>query len=292
MFDSDEKAKKFLIDLIGNGKYKELVNEGKIEINSGKFVYELYSNGNVVNKTLNQKYCIITSKDVISYPPSDILAIKWAWLNYGYKTVENVVRPSNRTDLNINLGLSDVRIEVATYNDFVHEMQNHGWYREQLRIDENNTNFVTTYSNTKIHGFNTSYIIEIICPSGRVMTTKGIRQLEVGEDRRNLHVLALYIKDVNGEEIDKMTQIRIEKIKPSEGVALIWTGVYGELSFTKDCEEINGHIMKNDNELFRWDRGVILYSGQILRITLVNYNHEINSKYIKIICDWDLWSRR
>jgi len=46
---SDEKAKNFLHDVIGTDLFNKLTKEGKIEVNSGKYHYELSIDGVVLN---------------------------------------------------------------------------------------------------------------------------------------------------------------------------------------------------------------------------------------------------
>lgn len=96
-----QQAKLFLRDVMGKETYDKFISEGKIEIKSGGCTYELTTDGTVINKTRNQRYCVILSPrtpDRDSIPLSDMLAIKYAWLKYSTKTVETV---ANKTVIGI-----------------------------------------------------------------------------------------------------------------------------------------------------------------------------------------------
>lgn len=89
----EEKARKFLKDIMGDNTYKKFIADGKIVIRSGEYLYELTVHGTVTNKTTNQSYCIILApgtphRDDI--PLFDIIAIKYAWLKHGVNIVEKV----------------------------------------------------------------------------------------------------------------------------------------------------------------------------------------------------------
>src|SRR3990167_5647141 len=94
----EEKARKFLMDVMGIDTFHKFTREGKIEIKSGKYIYELTSHGTVTNKTTKQSYCIILAPgtpDRDDIPLLDLIAIKYSWLKHNVNIVEKVANKRN-----------------------------------------------------------------------------------------------------------------------------------------------------------------------------------------------------
>lgn len=290
--DAIEKSKKFLKDILGKNLFDKFFEDGKIEIESGRNIYELYNSGRIVNKTTNQAYCIVPTRP--DYPIYDVIAIKYAWLKYGLKTVEKV---ANKTSLAYrSRDDSEDRRDGVGYDSFIHYMEQQGWAREQLNINEQNTNFVSTHS----VGLETSgTIIDIRCPEGYAISTKGMVQIPEDMDKNAAYTYSLYITDKNGKEINGFNIIRIEKIKPSEEVIQLTRILYSDMStmiYTDStlCNEDNNerNLKKAKNELFRWRNGFILLGGHHLRTYVVNSNVDIYSDNVEMNAEIDLWIRR
>src|SRR3990167_2909389 len=167
----EEKARKFLKDVMGDNTYKKFIREGKIELKSGKYVYELNIHGTVTNKTKNQSYCIILApgtphRDDI--PLFDVIAIKYAWLKHGVDIVEKV---ANKRSLDYDRYIVQ-RYTVPPreydrgYAGFVRHMETIGWRREQLIADESITNIVGVYN---IKAKTTDVAIEVKAPAGIII---------------------------------------------------------------------------------------------------------------------------
>ncbi len=280
--DAEEKSKKFLKDVLGKELFDKFFKEGKIEVKSGGNVYELHNSGRIVNKSTNQTYCIIPNRP--DYPIYDVIAIKYAWLKYGLKTVEKV---ANKTSLAYRpRDITEARrTDGIGYDAFVHYMENTGWAREQITIDEYHTNIISTYS---IGLGTTGRIIDIRCPLGCSMTTMGLAQIPEGTDRNTAYTYSLYITDKNGNEISGHNRIRIEKIKPSEEVIQLARSFYSEFSITRS----NENKEKTKDELYRWRNGIMLYGGEYIRTEIINSNTDISYENIKIKADFDLWLKR
>ncbi len=290
--DTLEKSKKFLKDILGKNLFDKFFEDGKIEVESGGNVYELYDSGRIVNKSTNQAYCIVPTRP--DYPIYDVIAIKYAWLKYGLKTVEKV---ANKTFLvHRSRDNSEGRRDGVGYDAFIHFMEQQGWAREQLNINEQNTNFVSTHS----VGLGTSgTIIDIRCPAGYSMSTKGMVQIPEDMDKNAAYTYSLHITDKNRKEINGFNIIRIEKIKPSEEVIQLARVLYSDLSNTicmdsTLCNEDNNerNLKKAKNELFRWRNGFILYGEHHLRTHVINSNVDIYSDNVEMSADFDLWMRR
>lgn len=280
---AEEKSKKFLKDIIGQKIYDKLVKDGKIEIESDKKVYELYLDGRVINKTANQKYCIVPNRP--DYPAYDIIAIKYAWLKYGIKTVEKV---ANKTIIRqLSPYIENHPDRTIGYDGFVHYMEENGWSREQIIINETNTNFVTTNS---VQNGNTGCVAEIRirCPSGCQMSIMGTTQVPQGGDIKAAYSLSLMIANKDGKEISGFTKIRIAKIKPCDVIQLARI-FYSDISTSKIIGQ--EHIYKTYDELWRRKMGILLYGGEHLDIYVINSETYIPRENIKISMGTDLWIR-
>jgi hypothetical protein len=281
-----EKSKKFLKDILGKELFDKFFEEGKIDVESGGKVYELYDSGRIVNKSTNQAYCIVPTRP--DYPIYDVIAIKYAWLKYGLKTVEKVANKTSLTYRSRNA--SEGRRDGVGYDAFTHYMEQQGWAREQMMIDEQNTNFVSTHS----VGLGTSgTIIDIRCPAGYSMSTKGMVQIPEDMDKNAAYTYSLHITDKNRKEINGFNIIRIEKIKPSEEVIQLARVLYSDMSSLRCSEDNNErNLKKAKGELYRWRNGIILYGGYHLRTYVINSNVDICSDNVKMNADFDLWMRR
>jgi len=285
--EAEQKSKVFLRGVMGDETFDEFVKNGKIEIKSGDTTYELYENGNVINKTTNQKYCIVTDRS--DYPSYDVIAIKFAWLKYGKKTVERV---ANRTDLGtVRSGTDDYRGQqgnIASYAEFVHYMESSGWAREQLTVSELSTSLVSTHS---VERDNSGSVIEIRCPAGRIITIMGTNQVPHGADGMSANTFAMRITDKDDVEISGNTHIRIEKISSYGTIRPLEQGLYASFSLTRQIGNDTCGIRsyKTDNEWYRWRHGIHLMGCEVLRISILNSAVDINWKNVRMSMGMDLW---
>lgn len=307
--DVDKKSKEFLKRIIGDEKFDKLQKDGKIEIEvdnklkTDKTVYELYSNGRVINKTKNQSYCIVADRS--DYPIDDMIAIKYAHLIYNNEIVEKV---ANKTPLDIYRRSGSTPISV-TYGDFVRDMEQRGWNRQQTNIggtigntpggtpgyaeyvdyllgrgwhrelialDQNNTNIVTTWNLNKD---NTGRVINVRCPAGMKMSMMGTDQIPRGVDPSVAYSLGLYITDENGDEIPGDTKIRITKMRPSEFVIQLARIFYEDVK------------MSNGEATYRFKRGIEINGEDHITIYIINSPKDIPAENVKFRMDTDLWAR-
>ncbi len=307
--DAEKKSKEFLKRVIGNEKFDKLKKDGKIEIEvdnelkTDKTIYELYSNGRVVNKTKNQSYCIVADRS--DYPIDDMIAIKYAHLVYNNEIAEKV---ANKTPLDIYRRSGSTPISV-TYGDFVRDMEQRGWNRQQVNIgdtigntpgstpgyaeyvdyllgrgwhrelialDQNNTNIVTTWNLNKD---NTGRIISVICPTGMKMSIMGISQVPQGVDPSVAYSLGLYITDENGDEIPDKTKIRITKERSSEFVIQLARIYYEDVK------------MSNGEATYRFKRGIEINGEDHIIIYAISSQSNIRAENIRFKMDTDLWAR-
>lgn len=307
--DVDKKSKEFLKRIIGDEKFDKLQKDGKIEIEvdnklkTDKTVYELYSNGRVINKTKNQSYCIVADRS--DYPIDDMIAIKYAHLIYNNEIVEKV---ANKTPLDIYRRSGSTPISV-TYGDFVHDMEQRGWNRQQANIggtiggtpggtpgyaeyvdyllgrgwhrelialDQNNTNIVTTWNLNKD---NTGRIVAVRCPTGMKMSIMGIGQVPQSVDPSVAYSLGLYITDENGDEISDKTKIRITKERSSEFVIQLARIFYEDVK------------MSNGEATYRFKRGIEINGEDHIIIYVVSSQSNIRAENIRFKMDTDLWAR-
>lgn len=287
-----EKSRTFLRYVMGQELYDKFVKHGKIDIESGGNTYELYESGRVINRTTNQSYCIIPDRS--DYPDYDVIAIKYCWLKYGIKTVERVANRVRLSTFDRQVPGYQQQIQRQGrdigYAGFVDMMEQQGWKRDQISIDENNTNIVTTHD---VNTGSTQNVIDIRCPSGRSMTVMGIEQVPNYMGLAAAHRIILDIRDADRVEIPAYTKIRIEKIKPSEEVVQLVRDFYSIFSPNRVIVTDIGtiRVSKTDNELFRWRRGIMLNGNEHMRIHVINSEVRILSDNVRFTIDMDFWTR-
>ena len=302
----EKKSELFLKTVIGNDNFEKLQKDGKIEIeinnkSKEKTIYELYSDGKVINKTKNQSYCIVADRS--DYPTNDMVAIKYAWIVHKNEIAEKVANRTNlhtRTRVNRN-GLSTERLSTG-YDAFIADMEQRGWSRQSLVIDgspyygdyvdylselgwtrqlitinELSTNMINIRG---VHKDNIGCIIGIKCPNDQKIAIMGKMQTPRGTNPNSAYSMGLYITDENGEEIPDDTKIRITKEKPGEDIIQL------ARIFYSDIKRKNG-----EKGSYSFQHGTEINGGQYLRIFVVNSGCNIPEKNIKFEMEIDLWNR-
>lgn len=308
----EKKSKEFLKKVMGKEKFDKLQKDGKIEIEvvnklNGNTIYELYSNGQIINKTKNQSYCVVTDRS--DYPTDDMVAIKYAWLVHGNDIAEKVANKTNlytgitnrtngapmsigygdfirdmeqrgwnRQQVNITATNGDINVinGAPWYGDYVDYMSGRGWHRELTVFDQNNTNIVTTWNISKD---TTGTAVDVRCPAGMKISIMGTQQIPRGADARAAYSLGLYVTDDNGEEIPDDTNIRITKVKPSENVIQLARVFYRDIKMTQDGETS-----------YRFRHGIEMNGEEHLKIYILNAQNNISTENIKFKMEADLWA--
>jgi len=303
----EKKSKEFLRKIIGDEKFCEIQKNGKLDIEVGNNIYELYSDGRLINKTKSQSYCIVADRS--DYPVNDMVAIKYAWLVHKNDITEKV---ANKTNLHtgftlraggvptvgygdfirdmeqrgwsrqqVNIGITNLETIAATpwYGDYVDHLSGRGWHRELLVIDENNTNIVTT---SGVSENTTGTIVGVRCPAGMKMSIMGTQQIPRGADTRVAYLFGLYITDDNGEEIPDETKIRITKLKPSEDVIQLARIFYQDIKMIRHGEDFDAS--------YRFRRGIELNGQDYLNVYVINSPKNIPLENIKFKIEADLWA--
>lgn len=304
-WDPEEKAKRFLRDVMGQETYNKFIKEGKTEIKSGDCLYELTTDGKVINKTKNQSYCIVLSPgtpDRDSIPIYDLIAVKYCWLKYGTRTVEIV---ANKTNIYNPHEIEPGRGGIATYDEFVRHMEDTGWVREQLTIHETIHEHNNSIAST--HNINAGEIgsaIEIRVPAGRTITIMGTRQVprelpiqqrqgrygfmsrEDREPESYAHKLAVRLTDAQDNDIAPETNIEIVKERPTTACTRIARLPYYHICQTRN--NLYTTIQRRD-EYYAFRDGIWLGSNNSLKINVINPDRDI--KNVKFGLDLDFWSR-
>jgi len=186
--------------------------------------------------------------------------------------------------------------EIATklrYDDYVTYLEERGWRREQLTLDELNTNIVTTQAVAA--GATGTWALEVRAPAGQKITMMGTQQVAAGADARTAHSLRIRLAGSSDVEIPAYTKIRITKEKSSEAVVQLARVFYIDVNVTKQLAASNaGAQQKTDLEWYRFKSGVELNGEQRLRIYPINNvtgNFAIPVANMKMAMDCDLWSR-
>lgn len=285
----EEISKKFLKDIMGKETYNKFIKNGKIEIKSGKYVYELAAHGTVTNKTTNQSYCIILAPEALhrdDIPLFDIMAVKFAWLKYGIDIVEKV---ANKRSLDYDNYIVNRLIQRQIpaeydrgYAGFVRHMETIGWKREQSTIDES-SNIVTTYNVNK----NTrQYAIIIRAPAGRIITMMGMKRISENAFM-HIHRLGVRLTNKDGKEIPLDTNIEIVK-NTIGGYIILHKPKYSNINITKnDLIQVS----KRTSGQFAFEDNVVLNSEQSIGIRMIDPECDIDKRHTRLSINLDFWIR-
>jgi hypothetical protein len=188
---------------------------------------------------------------------------------------------------------ADVMVkEYADYGQFVDMMQAAGWIRKQKNIDENTTSIVQTFSTAAL--VTEAKVIEITCPAGYIITTKGVEQIPAGADRGSAHAMTLRLAGTDNTQINRDVKVKMEIIKPFEDTKLITRDFYSMYSITKQLgvAGISTDLDKGDNEIYRWRRGFALYTQEVFRISVLNPNIAVDKVHVTMQMDLDFWYKQ
>lgn len=182
--------------------------------------------------------------------------------------------------------------EFADYGQFVDMMQKAGWIRKQKNIDEHTTSVVQRF--TAVALVAEARVIEVTCPAGYIITTKGVEQIPAGADRGSAHAMTLRLADTDDTEISRRTKLKMEIIKPFEDTKLITRDFYSMYSLTKQLGVAlaTTDLDKGDNEIYRWRRGFALYTQEVFRISVLSPNIMVDSAHIALQMDLDFWYKQ
>ncbi len=182
--------------------------------------------------------------------------------------------------------------EKADYTAYVEYLESRGWRREQLTLDELNTNIVTTAA---VAFGATTVAIDVRAPAGQKISIMGVQQIPRGADARTAHALRIRFAGTSDIEIPAMTKIRITKEKTSEAIVQLARVFYADVNITKQLAAVGaGAQQKTDLEWYRFKQGIEMNGEQHLRIYIVNT--EVGSfpttvANTKFALDCDLWTR-
>lgn len=182
--------------------------------------------------------------------------------------------------------------EFADYGQFVDMMQKAGWIRKQKNIDEHTTSVVQRFTAAALVA--EARVIDITCPAGYIITTKGVEQIPAGADRGSAHAMTLRLADTDDTEISRRTKLKMEIIKPFEDTKLITRDFYSMYSLTKQLGVIGTttDLDKGDNEIYRWRRGFALYTQEVFRISVLTPDIGVDSAHISMQMDLDFWYKQ
>ncbi|MDD3813228.1 MAG: hypothetical protein PHZ02_01170 [Desulfocapsaceae bacterium] len=182
------------------------------------------------------------------------------------------------------------------YSSFVREMQNDMWNREQIAVDNTNTNLAATQD---LLPGNTGNVITITCPPGRVMSIMGTQQVSAGADRATAH--AFWMRMASGAtEINELIHVNIQKTTPSTAVVPLIKDIYQSLCNVQQhnravANAVTGDLYKNDDQIHRFRKGIILYGQETLQIQLVNTVAQATTRVVatqtQFSIDMDLWTK-
>lgn len=173
------------------------------------------------------------------------------------------------------------------YTSYVDYLESRGWTREQITLDELNTNLVTLFG---LAAGATGTVIDIRSPAGQKISIMGTQQVPRGADARSAHALRIRLADTADVEVPIFSKIRITKEKTSEAIVQLARIFYADVNLTKFTGSA-GATQKTDLEWYRYKQGVELNGEQHLKIILVNTESPLTSvdaAHIKFALDLDL----
>lgn len=179
--------------------------------------------------------------------------------------------------------------EKPDYTSYVEYLESRGWRREQLTLDELNTNLVTLFG---LAAAATGVVIDIRAPAGQKISIMGTQQIPRGADARSAHALRIRLANTADTEIPIFTKVRITKEKTSEAITQLARVFYADVNLTKQVGV--SVTQKTDLEWYRFKQGVELNGEQHLRIYAINTEATaipISAANIKFALDLDLWTR-
>lgn len=146
------------------------------------------------------------------------------------------------------------------YTSYVDYLEARGWRREQLTLDELNTNLVTLFG---LAAAATGVVIDIRSPAGQKISIMGTQQIPRGADARSAHALRIRLANTADTEISPYVKIRLTKEKTSEAVVQLARVFYADVNLTKQQTTPgtpSSHLQKTDLEWYRFKQGVELKS--------------------------------
>lgn len=146
------------------------------------------------------------------------------------------------------------------YTSYCDYLESRGWRREQLTLDELNTNLVTLFG---LALGATGVVIDVRSPAGQKISIMGTQQTPRGADARSAHSLRVWLADTGDTEIDVFTKVRITKEKTSEAVVQLARVFYADINLTK---QLAPSTQKTDLEWYRFKQGVELKSIESKRL--------------------------
>lgn len=187
------------------------------------------------------------------------------------------------------------------YSEFVHEMEQDGWEREQITVDNTNTNLYTAPTTNLVAGAGGT-VIEVTCPPGRVMSIMGAQQVPAGADRATAHSFWMRVASV-ASEINELTHVNIQKTTPSTAVVPLIKDIYQSLGIIQQ-HNLNsflvtgaavGNLYKSDDQIHRFRKGIVLYGQEKLQVQVVNTTpvpaNTVTVANTQFALDLDLWTK-
>jgi len=175
------------------------------------------------------------------------------------------------------------------YSAYVDYLEARGWTREQITLDELNTNLVTLFG---LAAGATGTVIDIRAPAGQKISIMGTQQVVRGADARTAHALRIRLANTADVEVPIFSKIRIIKEKTSEAIVQLARVFYADVNLTKQTG--GSTTQKTDLEWYRFKQGVELNGEQHLKIILINTEagtSAVDPAHIKFALDLDLWTR-
>lgn len=134
------------------------------------------------------------------------------------------------------------------YTSYVEYLESRGWSREQLTLDELNTNLVTLFT---LPAASTGAVIDIRAPAGQKISIMGTQQIPRGADARSAHSLRIRLANTLDAEIPIFSKIRITKEKTSEAITQLARIFYADVNLTKQVGVST--TQKTDLEWYRFN---------------------------------------
>ncbi len=168
------------------------------------------------------------------------------------------------------------------YTGYIQHLENKGYNKEEINIDECSAEIVTTRSLAKD---TMGTVIDIRCPCRYIISIAGREQFP-----EQAHKLTIRLANKDNVEIAPDTRIKIIKEKVSQAIVVIDYVFYKDISVTEFLKYPPNKTKEYD-KLFKFNNSIELNGNEHLQISAINPDIDIDSSHINLSLDIDLWEQ-
>lgn len=172
---------------------------------------------------------------------------------------------------------------IKDYIKYIEYLEKNNYIREMVTIYEHLSAMVTI-NNLKAN--NEGIVLDILCPPGIIISVPGIKSFPEDYQIEKIPPFELRLTNLQGEEIDSDTQIKIFKNKILRKPVEICEIYYKDVGISNYSESPSK--FKSHSELYRFEQGIELKGEDHLKLYVINPDIDIDN--IKFNLGIDLWT--